>query len=64
MAAIKENSDLGRLRALEVGGSDVWPIEKLVSIRSNCSTYSRVWGRKFRTSSDVDARTITVTRLK
>lgn len=60
----KKKNDKERIMALGLGETDVWPIEKLTSIRSLASQCCLVTGNKYVTSSDRYERTITVKRVE
>lgn len=58
-----ETSVRGQLHALKVGESAVFEASRTSYIRSNCTNFGFEWDRKFSTSTDREARTITVTRV-
>ena len=58
----KEKSIREELWELEIGICAVLPLDRLTTIKSACSTYGLMWGRRFRTATDRDTRTVTVTR--
>lgn len=49
---------------LEVGESKDFPIERLKSVRTQASELGVILNRKFRTVSNREARTVTVTRIE
>ena len=51
------------IKALAVGQTVVFPIEKFNSVRAICSMYGLAWERKFKTQLDRATRTITVYRM-
>ena len=52
------------LRALDTGNSTVFPINRLRSVRAIASEIGVMYNRKFRTVSNREARTVTVTRVE
>lgn len=54
-------SDIGGLR---VGESVSYPVERIHTVKTACSSYGILWGKRFRTKIDREARTITVTRVR
>ena len=52
------------LRALDVGNSTVFPIDRLRSVRTIASEVGVMYNRKFKTSVNRADRTITVTRVE
>lgn len=58
-----EGSVLGEIRRLETGEERAFPIERLAYVRSVVSTFSPAWRRRFSTSTDRKAGTITVRRI-
>lgn len=59
----REGSVLGEIRRLETGEIRTFPIERLGYVRSVVSTYGPAWRRRFSTSTDRKAGTITVRRI-
>ena len=55
---------LPAIRSLEIGESKDFPIERLKSVRAQASELGVILNRKFRTVSNRDARTVTVTRIE
>lgn len=53
---------LKTLREMEVGDSATFPIERTSYISSVCVRFGLQWGKKFKTSTNRETRTITVTR--
>lgn len=61
---LKKISDLGSIKALEIGGSVSFPIAKLGSIRSNASNINAVRGyTSISTKIDRAQGTITAIRI-
>lgn len=58
----KEKSIREELWELKIGLCAVFQIDRLTSVKTACSTYGLMWGRRFRTATDRDTRTVTVTR--
>ena len=59
-----EESLRGIIEKLNVGDSHVFPIERLMTLRTTCSTYGAIWNRKFRCSIDRAARAVIVLRVE
>lgn len=60
----KKISDLGSMKALEIGQSTSFPIQSLTSIRTNASIINATRGEKSLTTKiDREAGTITVSRI-
>lgn len=61
---LKNRSDLGAMKALEIGQSVSFPIRSICSIRTNASIINSIRGCKsLSTSSRRDKGIITVTRI-
>ena len=52
------------LSELEVGESVTYPVSRMNSIKSMCSTFGLQWDKVFATSINREERTLTVTRKK
>ena len=50
------------LVALEVGNAVTFPISRLKSVRTQASELGAIYNRQFKTKTDRDNQTITVTR--
>lgn len=64
MRKIDPNSVRNRILALDVGGSLSFPLERAVYIRGNASNFGLTTNRRFCTSIDKAAGTITVMRTE
>lgn len=51
------------LVALEVGNAVTFPISRLKSVRTQASELGAIYNRQFKTKTDRDNQTITVTRI-
>ncbi len=60
----KNNSLLGRLASLGIGDFENFPIKKLNSVRTACSSFGLQWGKRFTTKVDRETMTIKVTRVQ
>ncbi|MGN0033430.1 MAG: hypothetical protein ACI358_06630 [Candidatus Limimorpha sp.] len=52
------------LDEMAVGDIKEYPIDNLISIRSQCSQYGLTWNKKFNCKSNREKRILTVTRTK
>ncbi len=59
----RPESLLGQLNSLEVGEQFTVPVSRCSYLRSICTTFGLEWGKKFTTSTNREARTITATRI-
>ena len=59
----KPQSLLSSLRQLEVGQSVTYPAARTSYLRSVCGAYGLEWGKKFKTSTNREMRTVTATRI-
>lgn len=55
---------LAVLRDMKVGEACVYPVSRMSSLKTMCSTYGVQWGRKFTTKVNTTERTITATRVR
>lgn len=61
---IRKHSDLGTMKALEIGESAIFPIKSMCSIRTNASNLNAMRGTKsLTTTTDSENGTITVSRI-
>lgn len=58
-----KKSLLGCLKQLKVGETLTVPVERISYLRAICTNFGVEWDRKFTTSINREARTITATRL-
>lgn len=58
MARIDKNSISGRLRTMEVGDVQVFPVEKLQYIYATCSVFAKTIKKRYTTSYDSEAVTV------
>lgn len=58
---MEKTSNLQRLKNLGIGEQDRFPVSSTPSIRSAIGTYSRVWGKRYRTVSE--GQELVVTRI-
>ena len=62
---VKNTSTLvATIGGLRVGESVSYPVERANTVKNSCSSYGLLWGKRFRTKIDREARTITVTRVR
>jgi hypothetical protein len=54
---------LAQLRDLLVGETVAYPVDRLSTVRTMCSSYGLQWNKKFQTRVSRDTGTIVVTRL-
>ena len=59
-----KKSLLGVLASLEVGAYDDFPVKKLNSVRTACSSFGLQWGKRFTTKVNRETMTIRVTRVQ
>lgn len=55
---------LGALASLEIGAYDDFPVKKLNSVRTACSSFGLQWGKRFTTKVDRETMTVRVTRVQ
>ena len=60
---VTEKPILAALRELEIGESVTYPAERSSYLKSACSQFGFEWGKRFATSNNRDARTVTATRM-
>lgn len=60
----KKRSVRSQIHDLEVGDKATFDASRTSYIRASCTNFGFEWGRKYSTSTDRKARTITVTRVK
>ena len=60
----KKKSVRSQIHELEVGDKATFDASRTSYIRVSCTNFGFEWGRKYSTSTDRKARTITVTRVK
>ena len=60
----KKNTLLGTLATLKVGGSKCFPISKLNSVRTACSSFGLQWGKRFTTNVVREEKVVKVTRVQ
>ena len=60
----EEKSVRLQLYELALNENLVFPLDKLTTIRSACSTYGLMWNRRFETKTDKEERNITITRVE
>ena len=60
---MEKQTTVKTLSAMAVGESIIFPAEKLMSVKSTCTQYGWMWGKKFTTKLNAD-RTFSVTRIK
>ena len=53
---------LTALRELEVGQSVTYPVIRTSYLRSVCVNFGLQWGKKFKTTTNREERTVTATR--
>lgn len=58
-----KKSLLGEVQKLNVGETLTVPVERLSYLKQICTTFGLQWDRKYTTSINREARTITATRL-
>lgn len=60
----KKKTLLGTLATLEVGGSKCFPVSKLNSVRTACSSFGLQWGKRFTTNVVREEKIVKVTRVQ
>lgn len=50
------------LLGMGIGDEEVFPLEKMSAVRTDCLRYGTEWGKTFTTAINRENRTITVTR--
>lgn len=58
-----KKSLLGEVQKLDVGETLTVSVDRLSYLKQICTTFGLQWGRRFSTSVNREARTITATRL-
>lgn len=64
MEKTQEKPILRVLGELEAGASHTFPIERMNSVKSMCSSFGLQWGKTFKTSINRAERTLVVTRTE
>lgn len=54
---------LTALREMEIGETLVYPISRTSYIRTACVSFGLEWGKKFKTTTSRENRTVTVLRV-
>lgn len=60
----KKKSVRSQIHDLKLGDKATFDASRTSYIRASCTNFGFEWGRKYSTSTDRKARTITVTRVK
>ena len=59
----KKSGPRPMIRAMEVGDTLLFPIEKLPTVKTTCSDLGCILNRRYSTTTDRESRTIEVTRI-
>lgn len=59
----QKKPDLAILRELEVGEMHAFPLTRLASIKSSCTTFGLQWDKRFQTKINRENKSVDVTRI-